>query len=143
MKVRELQIGDYELGLFELFQQLTDAPKIIFEEFVKQFIKFSYNTKILVLEEKNKIIGYGSIYIDYKFYRNCRNVGHIEDIIIHEKYRGNGYSKLILNELINFANKNNCYKIILNCKDEYVGFYQKMGFKLEENTLKYTIEYTI
>ena len=72
---------------------------------------------------------------DYKFYRNCKNVGHIEDLIIDEKFRGNGYSKLIVKELIEFGKEKECYKIILNCKDHYVGFYQKMGFKLNDNTM--------
>ena len=33
----------------------------------------------------------------------------------------------IVKELIEFGKEKECYKIILNCKDHYVGFYQKMG----------------
>ncbi len=137
MKVRELLVGDYELGLINLLGQLTEAPPIKFEDFVKQYIKFGYNTNIYVLEdeEKKRIIGYGAIYIDYKFYRNCKNVAHIEDIIIDKEYRGQGLSKLIINKLLECAKEKDCYKVILNCKDEYVGFYQKMGFKLDGNTM--------
>ena len=127
MNVRQIQINDFEMGLMDLLGQLTEAPNIKFEDFVKQFIKFGYNTRIYVIEYEKRIIGYGSIYIDYKFYRNCKNVGHIEDLIIDEKFRGNGYSKLIVKELIEFGKEKECYKIILNCKDHYVGFYQKMG----------------
>ena len=137
MKVRPLLMGDYELGIMNLLNQLTEAPNIKFEDFVKQYIKFGYNTNIYVLEdeEKKKIIGYGAIYIDYKFYRNCKNVGHIEDIIIDEEYRGQGLSKLIITKLLECAKEKECYKIILNCKDEYVGYYQKMGFQLDGNTM--------
>ena len=130
MNLRQIQISDFEMGLMDLLGQLTEAPNIKFEDFVKQFIKFGYNTRIYVIEYEKRIIGYGSIYIDYKFYRNCKNVGHIEDLIIDEKFRGNGYSKLIIKELIEFGKEKECYKIILNCKDHYVGFYQKMGFKI-------------
>ena len=87
------------------------------------------------MKKKKRIIGYGAIYIDYKFYRNCKNVGHIEDIIIDKEYRGQGLSKLIINKLLESAKEKECYKIILNCKDEYVGYYQKMGFKLDGNTM--------
>jgi glucosamine-phosphate N-acetyltransferase len=137
MKVRQLLVGDYELGLMNLMEQLTEAPPIKFEDFVKQYIKFGYNTSIYVIEdeEKKKIVGYGAIYIDYKFYRNCKNVGHIEDIIIDKDYRGKGLSKLIINKLLESAREKDCYKIILNCKDEYVGYYQKMGFKIVGNTM--------
>tara|TARA_Y100001936_G_C15499562_1_gene372573 strand:- start:33 stop:452 length:420 start_codon:yes stop_codon:yes gene_type:complete len=139
MNVRQIQINDFEMGLMDLLGQLTEAPNIKFEDFVKQFIKFGYNTRIYVIEHEKRIIGYGSIYIDYKFYRNCKNVGHIEDLIIDEKFRGNGYSKLIVKELIEFGKEKECYKIILNCKDHYVGFYQKMGFKLNDNTMELRI----
>ena len=137
MKVRQLLVGDYELGLMNLLDQLTEAPPIKFEDFVKQYIKFGYNTSIYVIEdeENKKIVGYGAIYIDYKFYRNCKNVGHIEDIIIDKDYRGKGLSKLIINKLLESAKEKDCYKIILNCKDEYVGYYQKMGFKIVGNTM--------
>ena len=135
MNVRQIQINDFEMGLMDLLGQLTEAPNIKFEDFVKQFIKFGYNTRIYVIEYEKRIIGYGSIYIDYKFYRNCKNVGHIEDIIIDKDYRGKGLSKLIINKLLESAREKDCYKIILNCKDEYVGYYQKMGFKIVGNTM--------
>ncbi len=135
MNVRQLLIGDYELGIMNLLGQLTEAPNIKFEDFVKQYIKFGYNTNIYVIEDKKKIIGYGAIYIDYKFYRNCKNIGHIEDIIIDKEYRGQGLSKLIINKLLECAKEKECYKIILNCKDEYVGYYKKMGFQLDGNTM--------
>ena len=135
MNVRQLLIGDYELGIMNLLGQLTEAPNIKFEDFVKQYIKFGYNTNIYVIEDKKKIIGYGAIYIDYKFYRNCKNIGHIEDIIIDKEYRGQGLSKLIINKLLECAKEKECYKRILNCKDEYVGYYKKMGFQLDGNTM--------
>ena len=42
---------------------------------------------------------------------------------------------LIINKLLESAREKDCYKIILNCKDEYVGYYQKMGFKIVGNTM--------
>ena len=139
MEVRPLLMGDYELGLMNLLGQLTEAPPIKFEDFVKQYIKFGYNTSIYVIEdeEKKKIVGYGAIYIDYKFYRNCKNVGHIEDIIIDKDYRGKGLSKLIINKLLESAREKDCYKIILNCKDHNIGFYEKCGFIKDNNQMSY------
>lgn len=54
MKVRQLLVGDYELGLMNLMEQLTEAPPIKFEDFVKQYIKFGYNTSIYVIEDEEK-----------------------------------------------------------------------------------------
>ena len=90
------------------------------------------------MEKNNKIIAYGTAIIDYKFYRNCKNVGHIEDIVVDKNLRGQGVSEIILDKLIEYGIKNNCYKFILNCKDEYVNFYKKFGFhKNQNNMIKY------
>lgn len=131
MKIRSLLLSDFNLGLIEILKQLTNAPEINYEQFAKQYSNLSNNSKIYVLEDNNKIIGYGSVYIDHKFYRNCSNVGHIEDIIIDKNYRNQGLSKLLINKLIDYSKKQKCYKIILNCKEEYIKFYEKFGFKID------------
>ena len=92
----------------------------------------------MVIEKEGEIIGYGSIIIDFKFYRNCKNIGHIEDIVIDIKQRGKGYAKIIMNNLIDYGLKQNCYKFILNCKDEFIEFYKKYNFvKSNNNMIKY------
>ena len=100
MILRKLEINDYYLGLNDLLSQLTKCDNIDFDIFIKQYLRLGHNYNIYVIEENKKIIGYGCLYIDYKFYRNCKNVGHIEDIIIDKYYRGLGYSKLLLNKLL-------------------------------------------
>ena len=54
-------------------------------------------------------------------------VCHIEDIVICNTNRGMGIGKGLISFLINIANDEDCYKVILNCKKEYVGFYEKCG----------------
>ena len=46
-----------------------------------------------------KIIASGTIIIEPKIIRGGKNVGHIEDIVVSEEYRGNGISKNILEML--------------------------------------------
>ena len=130
MILRKLEINDYYLGLNDLLSQLTNSNKISFDTFVKQYLKLGNNYNIYVIEESNKIVAYGCLYIDYKFYRNCANVGHIEDIIVDNEYRGNGYSKLIINKLIEISKENNCYKLVLMCDSSYIDFYKKFGFDI-------------
>lgn len=80
--------------------------------------------------ENFEIIGSGTILIEHKFIHGGMNVGHIEDIVIHEKYRKMGISQTILDKLKEFAKNNNCYKIILDCKDSVVSVYKKNNFEI-------------
>jgi glucosamine-phosphate N-acetyltransferase len=76
------------------------------------------------------IIGSGTILIENKFIHGGMNVGHIEDIVIHENYRKIGISQILLDKLKEFAKKNNCYKIILDCKESISNVYKKNNFKV-------------
>ena len=135
--IRKLQITDYP-KIINLLAQLTQTPPISIELYQKQFNKLNVNDLHLVIEKEGEIIGYGSIIIDFKFYRNCKNIGHIEDIVIDNKQRGKGYAKIIMNNLIDYGLKQNCYKFILNCKDEFIEFYKKYNFvKFNNNMIKY------
>ena len=132
--IRKLEITDYP-KINKLLGQLTDSPDISNQKFIEQFNKLKENDLHLVIEKEGKIIGYGAIIIDYKFYRNCKNVGHIEDIVIDTNERGNGLAKKIINKLIEYGKKQNCYKFILSCKDEYINFYSKYDFEKKNNMM--------
>ena len=132
--IRKLEITDYP-KINKLLGQLTESPDISNQKFIEQFNKLKENDLHLVIEKEGKIIGYGAIIIDYKFYRNCKNVGHIEDIVIDTNERGNGLAKKIINKLIEYGKKQNCYKFILSCKDEYINFYRKYNFEKKNNMM--------
>ena len=138
MDIRKLQITDYNKNLNNLLSQLTETPEISLQQFENQFSNFSENDLHLVIEKDNKIIAYGLLLIDFKFYRNCKNIGHIEDIVVDEYERGKGLFKILLDKLIEYGLEKNCYKFILNCSDEYINLYKKKGFtKIGNNMVKY------
>jgi glucosamine-phosphate N-acetyltransferase len=75
------------------------------------------------------IIGSATIIFEPKIIRQGKNVGHIEDIIVDEKYRSMKIASILINKLIDLANENNCYKVILDCTENISGFYKKIGFE--------------
>jgi GNAT superfamily N-acetyltransferase len=81
-----------------------------------------------------KIVGSGTIIYEPKIIHGGKSVGHIEDIIVDEKYRNIGIAKNILNMLLQLAT-NTCYKVILDCKEELVDFYSKNGFNKNGNQM--------
>jgi glucosamine-phosphate N-acetyltransferase len=83
------------------------------------------NSYIFVLELNNTIIATGKIMIEYKFNNNLTKCGHIEDVVVHHKYRTQGYGKMIIKYLINIGIQRDCCKIILNCNEINIPFYEK------------------
>jgi glucosamine-phosphate N-acetyltransferase len=73
------------------------------------------------------IIGTATLFIERKFIHGCGLVGHIEDVVVSSKARGGGYGKLILKCLLDVAKHAGCYKVILDCDESNVPFYEKCG----------------
>ena len=114
----------------------TDVIKILIDSFSKNYDK-KINESIfssdevdgIVALEKGNVIGYASIHYIKKI---TRKSGIIEDVVVKENQRGKGIGKLLLNNLIEKAKKNNCDKIILSSSEKNLKFYQKLGFQKNE-----------
>jgi glucosamine-phosphate N-acetyltransferase len=133
-RVRFLQPDDYHKGYLQLLGQLTicDADLITYESFAKQLELIERTgIKIFVLEDNNKIIATASLLIEPKFIHGLSNVGHIEDVVVSNDYRGLNIGKLIIGHLLNAASQFNCYKVILDCGENNVGFYEKCALQVK------------
>ena len=114
----------------------TDVIKILIDSFSKNYDK-KINESIfssdevdgIVALEKGNVIGYASIHYIKKI---TRKSGIIEDVVVKENHRGKGIGKLLVNNLIEKAKKNNCDKIILSSSEKNLKFYQKLGFQKNE-----------
>jgi dTDP-4-amino-4,6-dideoxygalactose transaminase len=118
-----------ELYITNLKIEYIEQYKDILYE-MNGFKKEKYNTNfdlnsVYLLKIKNNILATARLNIENKLYEP---VGHIEDVVTKNEYRGNGYGKKLIKYLINEGlNKHNCYKVILNCKTEIDNFYEKSG----------------
>ncbi len=114
----------------------TDVVKILIDSFSKNYDK-KINESIfssdevdgIVALEKGNVLGYASIHYIKKI---TRKSGIIEDVVVKENQRGKGIGKLLVNNLIEKAKKNNCDKIILSSSEKNLKFYQKLGFQKNE-----------
>ena len=123
---RMLSKNDYE-QYFQLINEfrLTNYTK---EQFV-HFLEENKHIHIWVIEVNNELIASGTILYEIKLIHNISLYAHIEDIIVSSKYRKNGYGLILLNELVDVCKKNNSYKILLDCQEELIKFYESSGFK--------------
>lgn len=136
--IRKLRKDDYHNNYLGLMNQLTSNTSnsitnipILYIDFCKQFDMT--NSDIYVIEEEGRLIGSGTILIEYKFIHGLSKVAHIEDIVMDNGHRGMGLGKMLINYLITCAKDEGCYKVILNCSTDKVEFYKRCGFK-QKNT---------
>jgi glucosamine-phosphate N-acetyltransferase len=123
---------------FELLRMLTDAPDVPTDIFLENLERIHHIGSIVIcLDGGNRIVGCGTVIIEPKMIHGGRAVGHIEDLVIHHEYRGLGIARGILNRLVELSDRNNCYKVILDCSDELVCFYSKLDFEKRGEQMAY------
>eukprot|EP00919_Chromeraceae_sp_WS-2016_P019773 GHVR01046979.1.p1 GENE.GHVR01046979.1~~GHVR01046979.1.p1 ORF type:complete len:165 (+),score=7.05 GHVR01046979.1:40-534(+) len=130
--IRYLEASDYEKGFPELLSFLTVVGDIDKEKFdsIFQEIQNQGCSHILVVEDiDGRVVASGKLLVEPKFFRNCRAVGHIEDIVTHVDHRGNGIARELLRLLELRARGLKCYKLILDCEPDLKKMYEKSGYQ--------------
>jgi glucosamine-phosphate N-acetyltransferase len=87
------------------------------------------NILCFVAEVEDEIVGTATLNLLQKI---DRVAGQIEDVVVDENYKNQGIGSALLKELIKQAKLNNCYKVMLNCKVDNIGFYEKLNFESNE-----------
>jgi glucosamine-phosphate N-acetyltransferase len=139
IKIREIIEEDIENGFLESLDSLrkaSDLDKEVAKGIVRKIIS-DQNHIIHVAENNGKIIGSTTLLIEQKFIHNGGYVGHIEDVVVSKEFEGRGVGIKLVKSLLEIASVRNCYKTILDCKNELIPFYEKIGFKQESNQMRY------
>lgn len=82
-------------------------------------------------EVDGKEVGRAFLYILHNDIRNKR-FGYFEDLFVEEEYRGKKIGGKIIDDMINLAKENNCYKIVGTSRygrDKVHEIYKKIGFE--------------
>ncbi|CAI4060760.1 hypothetical protein N7582_001711 [Saccharomyces uvarum] len=87
-----------------------------------------YNPMVIVDKRTETVAATGNIIIERKIIHELALCGHIEDIAVNSKYQGQGLGKLLIDQLVAIGFSYGCYKIILDCDEKNVKFYEKCGF---------------
>lgn len=137
MILRKLELNDYFRPIFEIIGQLSNVGENIkYEEFEKWFLELPTNHNIFILEVDNKIVGMGSLLIESKIIHRFGKVGHIEDIVISNENRGKGLGKFLVKKIVETARiEFNVYKVILNCSESNIPFYENCGLQKHQNQM--------
>ena len=139
VKIRQLQEKDLFNGFLESLDSLRKAsdlnPKKAKTIFKK--MKSVPDHAIYVAVHDSKIIGSATIFVEQKFIHKGGKVGHIEDVVVSKEYQGEGVGLKLIKVLIQYAERKGCYKTVLDCTDEVMPFYKKLGFKHFSNSMRF------
>jgi len=137
--IREIEEDDLKNGFLETLDFLRntgDLDKNKANEILKK-IKQNPNHIIHVAIDNKKIVGSTTLLIEQKFIHDGGLVAHIEDVVVRKDYEGKGIGIKLVTSLLERAKEKNCYKTILDCKDDVKQFYERIGFKRESNGMRY------
>ena len=137
--IREIEEDDLKNGFLETLDFLRntgDLDKNKANEILKK-IKQNPNHIIYVAIDNKKIVGSTTLLIEQKFIHDGGFVGHIEDVVVRKDCEGKGIGIKLVTSLLKRAKEKNCYKTILDCKDDVKQFYERIGFKRESNGMRY------
>lgn len=141
LEVRDAQESD--LGdLVALLGHLTKVEKMdagTLQKIHRARIQAGIVTKVVVDPASGAIVGTASLLVEPKFVRGGSFVGHVEDVVTDPSFRGKGIGHMLLDSLIEEARARDCYKVILDCNDSNVPFYEKKGFRKCENQMRLDI----
>ena len=139
IKIRDIVESDIDIGFLESLDHLRKASNLDRETARNILKKIIENPDhiIHVAEIDGKIVGSTTLLIEQKFIHDGGKVGHIEDVVVSKEYEGRGIGIKLVTSLLQVASTKNCYKTILDCKDELIPFYERIGFKQESNQMRY------
>jgi len=85
----------------------------------------------IIAEYDGKKVGRAYLYL-MKNDLHKRPFGFMEDVFVNEDYRGKGVGKRLVNEIIEKAKENDCYKLVCTSRyerEKVHKLYEKFGFK--------------
>jgi len=140
LEMRALQLGDFDKGYMKLLEQLTvvgDVSKDVYEARFNEMASLPDTYFTIVFEDtsKSKIVATAALTIERKFIRGCGKIGHIEDVVVDKQYRGFRLAVRLLEALKQIAKDCGCYKVILDCTEAKIAFYEKLGFQKKEQQM--------
>jgi glucosamine-phosphate N-acetyltransferase len=136
--IREIEYDDIDKGFLEVLENLL-SPEIDNENAKNILKKIKTNPlhKIFVAQNdtNGKIVGTTTLLVELKFINKGMKVGYIEDVSVKKGYEGLGIGFKLVNYATNYAISNQgCKKILLYCSEKNKPFYEKLGYKLSNDT---------
>lgn len=133
-EIREITEKDLD-ALQDVLSNLSDtgcepAPRITLA-----FRENRDETTYGYFDDDDQLVGTISLLMEWKFIHDGGLVGHIEDVATKSGCEGRGIGQALVAHAVEECRRKSldrnrkCYKVILDCDKDLVGFYEKAGFR--------------
>ena len=142
--IRELHIKDLNQNYFDLLCQLSGEKKSITNDIRNDcWAEYYYNPHhtIFVYENNGHVVGTASVLIENKMLHHGSSIGHVEDVVVDADNRLSGVGKKLIEKFLSFCEELKCYKVILDCSEKNVPFYESCGFHMSGNCMRRMYEH--
>jgi GNAT superfamily N-acetyltransferase len=132
-KIRHAVSGDSALILdfikaLAVYEHLEHAVSAT-EESIRKSIFEKKEAEVLIGEYQGKPVSFALFYTNYSTFLGKSNL-FLEDIYVHEPYRGRGYGSTMISYIANLAVERGCERLDWMCLDwntSAINFYQEIG----------------
>lgn len=143
MDVKRLRYSDFKepyviKDIFNLISQVWSCTDEM--QFRDNIINIMMDNHLFIVKEEKSIIGFAMLHLQPKLIRDGCTAGFIEEVVVHEDYRGQGIGEQLIKHITKYAfDTHTCYKVVLSCFPERVKFYERCGFRNESITMRIDI----
>ena len=126
-------------GFLETLDALRPASDLAPQRAREVFRRLDGNPDcvVAVAEAGGSVVGAATLLIEHKFINQAGRAGHIEDVAVAANRQGTGIGGALIRYLLARAAEAGCYKTILDCADDVVPFYERLGFRRRTNGMDF------
>lgn len=138
MSITKPKIEDLD-KIFEILLQWTEKEEALeYTERIKNEIHgiTEFNMSFWIIKKDEEVVGVGGlsdILPSIKIFSKTENPCELKILYLDNKFRDQGFGKILLNFLEEKARENKCTELMLRSAERYkdtaYGFYEKMGYK--------------
>lgn len=111
--------------------ELSDEAAV---EIFRRRLRSRIRTYVALMDDR--VAGTASLFLEPKFIHSGGIVGHIEDVAVHPAFQHHGVGARLVQHLLDVSKSAGCYKVILDCEENVIPFYEKLGFRRWEHALR-------
>lgn len=142
--IREIEENDIESGgLLEVLENLAPvgglskpAAKAILKEIKSNPLHRIFVAVVQDGRNQGLIIGTTTLLVEPKFIFGGGRVAHIEDVAVRAEYQRKGIGFKLVNYATEQAAIMRCVRTVLDCSDENIPFYERIGYSYHGNSMK-------
>ena len=136
MIIRLMDATDLHRGFLDALRALKPI-ELTHEQAIQVYrhrLKSRIRTYVALLDDR--IAGTASVFIEPKFIHSGGVVGHIEDVAVHLDFQKHGIGRALVEHLLNECRRFQCYKVILDCAETVIPFYERLEFCRWERAMR-------